>query len=236
MTRSSVTVVFMLVLGNLAAAQQQDVTEARDQAAKNVPAANRDVVSVQEELWLRLADEPSRLMKQADESFLRKDYDAASSELRRATAYLHGAASHAGKNSKLALEASAEEMDRLAAGIKSGVVKSGSELKDAFARAEHTLAIDKLQKAEVTLAQKQYKLAGSYLDTAVSHLESAASWAGHNFESGSGKVFTSAREASGELVTEAGFVVRDVGVVLNEVGKEIQKLTPSIKPQPTTAK
>lgn len=237
MTRLRMTLFFLtLVLGNLGGAGQGDATERADQTAKNAPEAKPDFVSVQEEMWLRLADEPSRLMKQADESFLRKDYDMASRELHRATAYLHGSASHADQGTKLALESSAAEMDRLAARLKSGVVQSSSELEEAFARAEHALATHKLERARTALDQKQYKFAGSYLDTAVSHIESAAAWTGHNLESGSSKVFALAYETSGELVTETGFAVRDVGVVLDDVGKEIHKLATSIKPQPAEAK
>jgi hypothetical protein len=226
----------MLVLGNLGGAGQGDTTAASDQTAKNVPEAKPDFVSVQEEMWLRLADEPSRLMKQADESFLRKDDDMASRELLRVTAYLHGSASHADQDAKLALESSAAEMDRLAMRLKAGAVKSGSELEEAFARAEHALATHKWEKARAALDQKQYKFTGSYLDTAVSHLESAAAWTGYNLESGSSKVFALAYETSGKLVTETGFAVRDVGAVLDDIGKEIHKLATSIKPQSAEAK
>ncbi|MCA9124624.1 MAG: hypothetical protein H6822_18705 [Planctomycetaceae bacterium] len=220
MMRSLTTVLLVLAARPYATAQQNSPTI----ESSGLPAASERKVSMHEEVWLRLADEPSRLMKQADENFLRRKYEMAADQLHRAGAYLHGAASHADKETKSALEASAAEVDRLTAGIKSGVVASRRELEDAFARAEYALAAYQHLKAKEALDRRDYKIAGTYLDTAVTHAENTARWMGHELEASANRIVESAYATSGELVNGAGFVVRDVEGVMDDIGAELEKL------------
>ena len=62
---------------------------------------------VEEDVWIRLNDEPSQHMRQAHESFLKKDYGATTSELRKAAGYLYIAARNSASETRTALTTSA---------------------------------------------------------------------------------------------------------------------------------
>lgn len=54
-----------------------------------------DWVVVEEDVWMRFNDEPSLYMQQAHESFLKKEYQTAAAETRKAAGYVHVAARNA---------------------------------------------------------------------------------------------------------------------------------------------
>jgi hypothetical protein len=141
-------------------------------------------VVIEEDIWVRFVDEPSHHMLQAHENFLKKDFKAAAHDPHLVGGHLYGAAGTAVGDTKIALLASARELDRLAKDVESGVIKSAKMLEAPFARAEHALASHHLAKAQHAITSKRHATAGHYLHSAVNDVEYAAKWSGHELLKG----------------------------------------------------
>jgi hypothetical protein len=183
---------------------------------------------VEEDVWIRLNDEPSQHMRQARESFLKKDYGATTSELRKAGGYLHIAARNSSSETRTALTASAHELDSLAADVQAGTVKSVKSLDSAFARAEHALGADDHEKSKTALIARHHAMAGHYLRSAVNHVENAAKWSGHELQSGAVATANGVRVVAGKLIEGSGFVVNEAEKGITWVGDEVEKVGRSI--------
>ncbi|KPL03066.1 MAG: hypothetical protein AMJ90_04065 [candidate division Zixibacteria bacterium SM23_73_2] len=94
----------------------------------------------EEDIWIVLVDEPEFHFQKAHEFFLKKDFKAAGSEIRKGAAFLKLEAGRSTTEGKKTLEASADELGKLAEDVEKGAVASEKQLKDAFARADHALA------------------------------------------------------------------------------------------------
>ncbi|HED00213.1 MAG TPA: hypothetical protein ENN18_07510 [Proteobacteria bacterium] len=81
------------------------------------------------------AGKPESHFQKAQESFLKKDFKAAASEIRKGAAFLKTEAGHATEDGKKVLMASVRELEKLAGDVEKGTVTSVKDLKDAFARA-----------------------------------------------------------------------------------------------------
>ncbi|MEZ6097833.1 MAG: hypothetical protein R3E01_02565 [Pirellulaceae bacterium] len=208
-------------------------TKAKTEGEK--PASKPGWVVIEEDVWVRFVDEPAHHMKQAHESFLKKDFKAAAHELRLAGGFLHAAASNAAGDAKAALVASANEVDRLAKDVESGTVKSAKTLENTFARAEHALAIHNHVKAKTAIENQHHAAGGHYLRSAVNHVENAAKWAGHELEAGAVETANGVRLVAGKVVEGTGFVPDEVGKGVTWVGTEVEKLGTLIEPHETPA-
>ncbi len=98
------------------------------------------VIAIEEDVWVPLHNEPFDQFHQAHENFFKRHYKAAAAELREGAAFLKIEAGRAAGDTKHALKASAQELDKLATATENGAVKSVHDLDNAFARAEHALA------------------------------------------------------------------------------------------------
>ena len=220
-----------LLLLLIAATSPTIVADEKDKPddKKAEPQTKPGWVVVEEDVWARLNDEPSRLMQQSHRSYLKKEYDAAASELRKAGSYLHVAARNGSSDTKAALSNSARELDRLAGEVRAGTVKSVKTLESTFARAEHALAADHHTKTKSALAGHQQSTAGHYLHSAVTHVENAARWSGHELESGEAATAKGIRVLGDKLV-EGSVVAGDearkgvawVGETFEKLGKYIE--------------
>jgi hypothetical protein len=216
-----------MVLGLAALAGATDRAD-KPTDKKAVPESRPGWFVVEEDVWIRLNDEPSQHMHQAHESFLKKAYGATTSELRKAGGYLHIAARNSSSETKAALTASAHELDSLAAEVQAGTVKSVKSLDSAFARAEHALAADDHAKAKTALKAKHHAMAGHYLRSAMNHVEDAAKWSGHELERGTVATANGVRIVSGKLIDGSGFVVDEAEKGVTWVGDEVEKVGKSI--------
>jgi len=217
----------VMVLGLAALAGATDRAD-KPSDKKAVPESRPGWFVVEEDVWIRLNDEPSQHMHQAHESFLKKAYGATTSELRKAGGYLHIAARNSSSETKAALTASAHELDSLAAEVQAGTVKSVKSLDSAFARAEHALAADDHAKAKTALKAKHHAMAGHYLRSAMNHVEDAAKWSGHELERGTVATANGVRIVSGKLIDGSGFVVDEAEKGVTWVGDEVEKVGKSI--------
>lgn len=190
-------------------------------------------IVIEEDVWFRFDDEPTLYMHQAHKSFLKKEYQATARELRKAGGYLHVAAKNASSDTKAALTASALELDRLAADIHDGTVKSVKSLESAFARAERALAADDHAKAKSALSHDHHPKAGHYLSSAVTHVENAAKWSGQKLESGAIATAKGVRTVAEKLREGGGAVVDEAGKGITWIGAEVQRLGKVIEPDRT---
>jgi hypothetical protein len=217
----------VMVLSWAACAGATDRTD-KPTDTKAVPESRPGWFVVEEDVWVRLDDEPSQHMHRAHESFLKKEYGATTTELRKAGGYLHIAARNSSSETKAALTASAHELDSLAADVQAGTVKSAKSLDSAFARAEHALGADNQAKAKTALNAKHHAMAGHYLRSAVNHVEDAAKWSGHELESGTLATANGVRIVAGKLIDGGGFVVDEAEKGVTWVGDEVEKVGRSI--------
>jgi hypothetical protein len=217
----------LMVLGLAALAIGAD-RNAKPADKKAEPESQPGWFIVEEDVWIRLNDEPSLHMHQAHESFLKKEYGATTNDLRKAAGYLHIAARNASSETKAALTASAYELDSLATDVQAGRVKSVKSLDTAFARAEHALGADYHAKAKAALNAKHHAMAGHYLRSAVNHVEDAAKWSGHELESGTVATAKGVRSVAGKLIDGSGCIVDEAEKGITWVGDEVEKVGRSI--------
>ncbi len=225
----------LVVACNMTPGQFARAAEPAKKKVIQTPTPPEGWVIIHETVWMRLADQPGEHMKKAQVSFLKKDYKAAASEIRKAAAYLYGAASYAAQDAKKGLIASAHEMDKLAVDVEKGAVKSTGVLKATFARAEHALARHHYLKASESMAKRSYHSAGHFLHSAVSHMEGAAGWAGHELKGGTVAALNGGRTVAGKLIQGSGFVVDEAGKAVGLVGSEVEKLGKVIEPRKKSA-
>ncbi|MBI3575509.1 MAG: hypothetical protein HY083_07655 [Gammaproteobacteria bacterium] len=110
--------------------------------------------------WYPVTEEPQRHFDSAVESFARKDYKAAATEIRKATGYLRLEAGRVTGDAKHALDSSVAELGKLAASVEKGAVKDEKVMDKAFAKADHALALAHRTKAAESWARKEYNQAG----------------------------------------------------------------------------
>ncbi|MFO1021673.1 MAG: hypothetical protein U0903_13395 [Planctomycetales bacterium] len=224
-SRSAVVLCLLLTSGRIAWGDDDP-----GKSEKTVPAPRRGWVFLDEKVWLRYADEPPMHMDRARERFLKREYNAAARELHKVGGYLHAAASHAEEDVKKALESSAREIDSLATGVEKGTVKTVDKLEEAFARAEHALALHHHRMAERAAEHNQPVTAGEHLRAAVNHVENAAKWTGHMLEEDSRSVLRGAKELAGKMIAVPGFLLKESSKGMQAVGSEIQRLGKRIEP------
>lgn len=201
-----------------------------DPAKESPPTPRRGWIFMDEKIWLRYSDEPPMHMDKARDRFLKREYQAAARELHKVGGYLHVAASHAEKDVKKALESSAREIDTLAAGVEQGTIKRVDQLEEAFARAEHALAMHHHRMAEQAAERNQTVTAGEHLRAAVNHVENAARWTGHMLEEDSRSVLRGAKDLAGKMIEVPGFLLKESSKGIHAVGGEIQRLGKRIEP------
>jgi hypothetical protein len=193
-----------------------------------------DWTPYEEDIWIVLVDEPEFHFQKAHEFFLKKDFKAAASEIRKGSAFLKLEAGRSTEEGKEALAASADELGKLADDVQKGTVASEKQLKDAFARADHALANHHYLKASEYWAKKDEKKAGHALKAAAQALEHAGAWSGHKLETAAVDVIKGVREAAGKLVESTGWTAEKARIVekgIKDLGNEILKLGKDIEPK-----
>jgi len=173
--------------------------------------------------------EPESQFQKAHESFLKKDFKTAASEIRKGAALLETEAAHATEDGKKVLMASVHELEKLADDVEKGTVTSAKDLKDAFARAYQSLANNYYLKASEDWAKKEAKDTGQALKSAAAYLEQAVTWSGHKMEAGAAEVIKGAHVVAGKLIKGAGWGAEEVSKGVKDIGREIAKLGKAIE-------
>jgi hypothetical protein len=187
-------------------------------------------ILVKEDIWVDFVDEPGEKFHKARENFLKKDYKAAATEIRKGTSFLKLQTARATKEGNVLLMKSVHELENLAKDVEQGAVTSAKTLDEAFARAHHALARHHYLKATEYKAKGAGSKVGHALKAAATHLEHGLAWAGHKLEAATVAVIKDSRLIAGKLVEGTGWIGKEVGVLIEEIGEEIQKLGRLVEP------
>ena len=181
-------------------------------------------ILVEEDIWVFFPDEPGAQFHQAHESFLKKDYKAAASHIRKAVGFMKLEAAGATDKGEKDLTASVHELEKLAGDVEKGVISSSRDLSQAFANAHRALAAHYHAKVMEAWAKKEETKAGHALKAAVMHLESAAAWAGHKLTEASLAVLKFATSVGEKIVRGSEWTAHEVEKAMDDLGKEMEKL------------
>jgi hypothetical protein len=167
------------------------------------------------------AEEPESSFQKANEFFLKKDLKAAASEIRKGAEFLKKEVKAASKDGKAALNASVQELEKLAGDVEKGTVTSAEKLKNAFARSSEALAHHHYLKASESWAKKKTKETGEALTAAAQYLEQTARWSGRKLETGTVEVVNYVRTVGDKLIRGTGYGLEEVSKSIKEMGREL---------------
>lgn len=205
---------------------QADLDKAIDKAARADMERRWLVTDVT--IWYPVSEEPQRHFGSAVEAYAKKDYQAAATEIRKATSYVRLEAGRATNEAKQALQSSVAELDKLAASVEKGAVKDKKAMEKAFSHANHALALAHRAKAAESWTRKEYDKAGYELKAAAHGLESAAGWAGEEAKAGAAAAVADTKALGDKLASGATWAREEVakgfeslGNAINELGQKI---------------
>lgn len=227
----------------------QDTAKGIDLAAKEVTAAaaalEHGEITTQEDLekvlakaarvqprWLvtdvnigyRVSENPQRHFGSARDAYAKKDYQAAATEIRKATSYVRLEAGRATSEAKPALESSVAELDTLAASLEKETVKDGKTLVTAFIHSHYALALAHRAKAAESWAQKEYAKVGYEFKAAAHGLESAAGWVGAETKTGAAATVADTKTLGDTLASGAIWTREEVANGFESLGNAINAL------------
>ena len=161
-------------------------------------------------------------------AYAKKDYKAAATDIRKATRYLRLEADRATGDTRQELDSSVAQLDALAASVEKGAVKGEQSMTEAFARADHALALEHRSLAAESCARKEYHQAGYELKAAAHALEGTAGWLGGEAKAGASATVADTR-ALGDKLAAGGTWTRDevaegfesLGNGINALGQKI---------------
>lgn len=224
MRRSDVRYVKLVLAIAFLIAAAPTVGFAQEEEPRAPSAGQPGSVIVEEDDLMVLADEPAEHFQRAYDSFVKGDMKATAVEIHKGAAFLKLQAARATGKGKDALAASSQELRNLAEKVKDGAVKSGDELQEAFARADHALARHHQLKAAELWVKERAKRTGQDLRAAAIHLKQGLAWAGQKSEAAGPTAVERARDLAGKLIEGTGYVRSKVGPVMESVGEEISEL------------
>ena len=171
--------------------------------------------------WYPVSDEPQRHFKDAVAAYAKKDYNAAATEIRKATGYLRLEADRATGTAKQELKGSVKQLDMLAASVERGAVREEQSVTKVFARADHALALAHRSKAAESWARRECDNAGYELKAAANGLESAASWAGRKEQADTSATVADIRELGDKLAGGATWTRDEIAQGFESLGNGI---------------
>ncbi|MBS0506273.1 MAG: hypothetical protein JSR53_02705 [Proteobacteria bacterium] len=178
--------------------------------------------------WVPVADAPQRHMLAAMQDYLRKNYHAAATEVRKADGYLRLEAARASGTARGALDEAHEALVTSAQALDSGAQVSEQALRNSFARADHALALARREQAASDLAHQATASAGQALGAASQDLAAAAHWLGGESERGASATVAAVRTLGDKLAAgghwahdEAAAGFERLGNALDDVGRHL---------------
>jgi hypothetical protein len=177
------------------------------------------------------AGEPTSHFQKAGELFLKKDLKAAASEIRKGAGFLKQKAKIATTDSKEDLNASAQELEKLAADVEKGGVTSENQLKGVFASSYHALSKHEYRRASEAWAKKKTKETGQALTNAAQDVEQAAKWSGRELGTDTADTIDYARTVGAKLVKGAGWTVDEVDKGIQGISSALSKLGEKMEPK-----
>ncbi len=201
---------------------QADLDKALDKAARADMERRWLVTDVT--TWYPVSEEPQHHFGSALEAYVKKDYQAAATEIRKATSYLRLEAGRASSEAKQGLESSVAELDTLAASVEKDAVKEEKALVTAFTHSNHALALAHRAKAADSWAHKEYDKVGYELKAAAHGLESAASWAGAEAKTGAAAAVAETKALGAKLASGATWTREELAKGFESLGNAINAL------------
>lgn len=216
-------------MDNLADGLEKGTVTSIDQLDSVFAEANRADIEhrllvVDEAAWVPFVEEPDDHFRQARADFMSSDYKGASAEIRKSVAFMNVEAARGSDEGKAALQSSAKELERLAAGVEKGAVKDEKQLRNAFAKADRALAKDHYLNASRSWAGKLYEKTGYELKAAAQDLGKGASWVGMGAEEGSADAVREGRQVAGKLIGGSGWTADEVGKAMENLKRGVAVL------------
>ena len=211
----------VLGLATLAVGADRD-TKPADKKAE--PKSRPGWIVVEEDVWIRLNDEPSLHMRQAHESFVKKDYGATTRDLRKAAGYLHIAAPKRLQRDQGSTHCFRARVGNLGGGRPSRHCEIGQELGFRLRTGRACVRGRRSRQGQTALNAKHPARAGHYLRSAVNHVRDAAKWSGHELERGTVATANDVRLVAGKLIDGSGVVVDEAEKGITWVGDEVEKV------------
>lgn len=164
-------------------------------------------ISIDEEVLAAFVDEPCNHFESAKRAFVIRRYSDAANHLRVASAFLQLESARALDETKVKLDASISELQRLAVDVERSQVASVDTLGGAFARAHYALAGHHCVKSAHACCQldapqhAQHSVqAGRDLKAAATHMQRGLTWSGEESDEHMSQVINSANLSADQLI------------------------------------
>jgi len=180
------------------------------------------------ERWSPVARAPEAHFRLAEQALLKKDYDSAATEIRKAEGLLKLEATRTTFEGKNDLNTSSQELNQLATEVQSGSVIGAQRLSKPFAAASYALAESHYFKAIQDWKRNEPRDSGHELEVSALNLAEGADWAGHGTEFDSSLVVKDAIELSKKLIDGELQAAKQIAPEIHSVGNEIQNLKKEI--------
>ncbi len=189
-------------------------------------------VTIDEDILASFVDEPCHHFERARDRFLAGDTKAAAHELRTAAAFLELEAARATAAGSMALEASVNDLERLAGGVETAEVRSVDVLQRAFAGAHRALACHHCIKTAheccrpaTFLDKVAMARAGEDLQASVIHLKQAAQWSGEALDVETLKALDASERVSAKLINKQDTARQETFRTIRLLGKRLEAIT-----------
>ncbi len=202
--------------------------EAQRKADSAVAAAIKAKASTQAGEVIGVRREAQTHFDSARAAFMSKNNAAASKELREAGSFIRGHTDSATGAAKKALASSAVELERLAAQVTKGAVKSVKTLGYAFSRTQLAEAQYHQERAVAAWRGSKAGIAGAELVMVADHFERAMADAGQVASESSTKAVADVRALASKLTQGTAVGPADVESTLAAIDKEIRGLVGTV--------
>jgi hypothetical protein len=178
-----------------------------------------------------ILSEPAERFAAARSALARHRPTQAAADIREAATFVRGQASVATGTVRADLEEAARDLDRIAAQVRNGQLKTPRELDAALRRSDRGLARHHLERAARAWERRESATAGRELRTAAQYTERLARDAGTGVERATVDVVRGTREVGAKLVDGVGWTSDEVGKAFAKLGHEIDRLGADIAPR-----
>jgi soluble cytochrome b562 len=178
--------------------------------------------------WYPVAEEPQRHFGAAIEAYMKKDYKAAATEVRKGAAYVRLEAARAAGDAKQGLDAANADLQKTAAALDKGALKAQKDMERTFASTNHALALAHRARAAESWARKSYDQVGYELKAAAHGLDSGATWAGAEAKAAASAAATDARAIGDKLASGGVWAKDEIAKGFESLGNGLNKLGQSI--------
>lgn len=184
---------------------------------------------IDEEILLRLFEEPDAHFHKAREKFFQRDYAGAAQSIRTATAFVQLEGLGATPGGGEMIHRSTAELEKLASGIESGSIRNAKMLDRVFSRAHVAMGRNHNRKAIELVASGDAASAAKQYRAAFHHASHAYQWGGIEEKEDARAAFKAAAAQVAKLRARAKVIreeiqteVKALNMVLNSLAQELR--------------